>query len=106
MCLAYPGCATEIDGLAAHAAKPRASSVWSAPVLLQEQAVQVGDFVIVHLGTAIGTVPPEEARSAWRCLLDELLALIRRSARTPPGGPAMKVDCAEFCNARDTKGRP
>ena len=73
MCLAYPMRVTEIDGLAARCEAKGIERVVSL-VLLQEQAVQVGDFVIVHLGTAIGTVPPEEAQHAW-ALLDELLAL-------------------------------
>ena len=81
MCLAYPMRVTEIDGLAARC-ETRASRRVVSLVLLQEQAVQVGDFVIVHLGTAIGTVPPEEAQSAW-ALLDELLAL-ESAARPEP----------------------
>ena len=73
MCLAYPMRVTEIDGLVARCEAKGIERVVSL-VLLQEPAVKVGDFVIVHLGTAIGTVPPEEAQLAW-ALLDELLAL-------------------------------
>ena len=73
MCLAYPMRVTEIDGLAARCEAKGIERVVSL-VLLQEQAVQVVDFVIVHRCTAIGTVPPEEAQHAW-ALLDELLAL-------------------------------
>jgi len=83
MCLAYPMRVTEIDGLAARCEAKGIERVVSL-VLLQEQGVQVGDFVIVHLGTAVGTVPPEEARSAW-ALLDELLAL--ESAAQPEPAP-------------------
>ena len=104
----------------AAAAKPRASSAWSASCCCKGRPV--GDFVIVHLGTAIGTVPPEEAQLAW-ALLDELLAwnrplgpnprrwasdegkLRRILQRSGTKGPAMGIsasDVVPFTQARAT----
>ena len=42
--------------------------------LLQDATVDVGDFVMVHVGYAIQKMSEEEARSAWE-LYDEMLAL-------------------------------
>jgi len=44
-----------------------------SPFLLSDQAVQPGDFVLVHVGYAIQTISPQQARSAWE-LLDQMLA--------------------------------
>ena len=41
--------------------------------LMQGEDVQVGDFVMVHVGYAIQRMSQEEARSAWE-LYDEMLA--------------------------------
>ena len=40
-----------------------------------------GDFVVVHMGTAMQTLPAEEARAVW-ALYDEMLAA--ETARTQP----------------------
>jgi hydrogenase expression/formation protein HypC len=40
--------------------------------MLQGEDVQVGDHVMVHVGYAIQTMTPQEARSSWE-LFDELL---------------------------------
>jgi len=42
--------------------------------LLQEEPVQPGDHVLVHVGYAIQKITAQEARSTWEAL-DELLAL-------------------------------
>ncbi|MFO1432084.1 MAG: HypC/HybG/HupF family hydrogenase formation chaperone [Candidatus Competibacteraceae bacterium] len=42
--------------------------------LLQEEPVQPGDHVLVHVGYAIQKISAQEARSTWEAL-DELLAL-------------------------------
>ncbi len=42
--------------------------------LLQEELVQPGDHVLVHVGYAIQKITAQEARSTWEAL-DELLAL-------------------------------
>ena len=42
--------------------------------LLQEELVQPGDHLLVHVGYAIQKISAQEARSTWEAL-DELLAL-------------------------------
>ena len=42
--------------------------------LLQDEPVQAGEFVMVHVGYAIQKMTEEEARSAWE-IYDEMLAL-------------------------------
>jgi hydrogenase expression/formation protein HypC len=41
--------------------------------LLQDDPVETGDFVMVHVGYAIQKMTPQQARSAWE-LYDEMLA--------------------------------
>ena len=41
--------------------------------MLQDETVQVGDYVMVHVGYAIQKITEQEARSIWE-LYDELLA--------------------------------
>ncbi len=42
--------------------------------MLGENEVEVGDFVMVHIGYAIQKMTEQEARSAWE-IYDEMLAL-------------------------------
>lgn len=42
--------------------------------LLQDQTIQIGDFVMVHVGYAIQKVGAHEARTAWQ-LFDRMLAV-------------------------------
>jgi hydrogenase expression/formation protein HypC len=42
--------------------------------MLHEDEVDVGDFVMVHIGYAIQKMTEQEARSAWE-IYDEMLAL-------------------------------
>lgn len=42
--------------------------------LLQDERVQPGDHLLVHVGYAIQKITAQEARSTWEAL-DELLAL-------------------------------
>ena len=42
--------------------------------MLQDDTLQLGDFVMVHVGYAIQKMTVEAARSAWE-LYDEMLAL-------------------------------
>lgn len=42
--------------------------------MLQDEPVQAGEFVMVHVGYAIQKMTEEEARSAWE-IYDEMLAL-------------------------------
>jgi len=41
--------------------------------MLQHETINVGDYVVVHVGYAIQKVTPGEARTAWE-LYDEMLA--------------------------------
>lgn len=41
--------------------------------MMQDEDLQVGDYVVVHVGYAIQKVTPQEAQTAWE-LYDEMLA--------------------------------
>ncbi len=41
--------------------------------MMQEEALQVEDFVVVHVGYAIQKISPEEAQTAWE-FYDQMLA--------------------------------
>lgn len=72
MCLAIPMQIKKIDRfLAVCEAKgiEREVSVF----MLQDETLAVGDYVLVHVGYAIQTVSPQEARSAWE-VYDQMLA--------------------------------
>lgn len=40
--------------------------------MLQDRQLKIGDWVLVHVGYAIQTMTPDDARESWR-LLDEAL---------------------------------
>ncbi len=72
MCLGIPMQITAIDG---YNARCQAKGVERDVSLFMLQApdVQVGDFVIVHVGYAIQKVDPQEAQTTWE-LFDQMLA--------------------------------
>lgn len=72
MCLAIPMQVMEINGFMARCAAKGVERDVSL-FMLQDEAVNEGDFVIVHVGYAIQKMTPEEARSAWEAH-DQLLA--------------------------------
>jgi len=72
MCLAIPMQITRIDGLDARCAVRGVEREVSL-FLLQDQAVQVGDFVLVHVGYAIQTLSVEDAEASLE-LFDQILA--------------------------------
>ena len=41
--------------------------------MLQDEAVEPGDYVVVHVGYAIQKISPQEAQSAWE-IYDQMLA--------------------------------
>jgi len=41
--------------------------------MLQDEVLNPGDFVVVHVGYAIQKITPQEARSAWE-IYDQMLA--------------------------------
>ena len=71
MCLAIPMQVTAIDGFVAQCEAKGVQRDVSL-FMLPEDAVAVGDFVMVHVGYAIQKVTPQDARSAWE-LFDEVL---------------------------------
>ncbi len=42
--------------------------------IMQHEAVEVGDFVMVHVGYAIQKMTPQEAHSTWE-LFDQMLGV-------------------------------
>jgi len=51
--------------------------------MLQDQALQPGDFVVVHVGYAIQKVSEAEAMSAWQ-IYDEMLAAETEAGKNFP----------------------
>lgn len=72
MCLAIPMQITQINGFEARcAAKGVAREV--NLFMLQDEPIDIGDWVLIHVGYAIQKISAEEARESWE-LFDELLA--------------------------------
>jgi len=71
MCLAIPMQVTAIDGFVAQCEAKGVQRDVSL-FMLPEDAVAVGDFVMVHVGYAIQKVTAQDARSAWE-LFDQVL---------------------------------
>ena len=72
MCLAVPMQITKIDGLNAHCAAKGVERDVSL-FLLQDEAIKVGEYLLIHVGYAIQKISEEEALSTWE-LLDQMLA--------------------------------
>ena len=72
MCLAVPMQITKIDGLTAHCAAKGVERDVSL-FLLQDEAIKVGDYLLIHVGYAIQKISAAEALSTWE-LLDQMLA--------------------------------
>ena len=73
MCLGIPMQITEINGFNARCTAKGVERDISL-FMLQHEPVQIGDFVMVHVGYALQKMTPQEAQSTWE-LLDEMLAL-------------------------------
>jgi len=71
MCLGIPMQIKEIDGFVAHCEAKGVTRDVNL-FLMQEGDLQVGDYVLVHVGYALQKVSEEHARSAWE-LFDEIL---------------------------------
>ncbi|MGR9116919.1 MAG: HypC/HybG/HupF family hydrogenase formation chaperone [Gammaproteobacteria bacterium] len=71
MCLAIP---MQIASVSGHNARCSMKGVERdvSLFLLQDEIIEVGDFVLIHVGYAIQKISPEEARSTWE-LLDQML---------------------------------
>ncbi|MFZ0467627.1 MAG: HypC/HybG/HupF family hydrogenase formation chaperone [Thiogranum sp.] len=71
MCLAIPMKITAIDGFNARCEAKGVERDVSL-FMMQNDTVEVGDFVMVHVGYAIQKMTPQDARSAWE-VFDEVL---------------------------------
>lgn len=78
MCLGIPMQIDAIDGYTARCSAKGVSREVST-FLMQGEPLDLGDFVIVHVGYAIQKITPQEAQSTWE-LLDEMLALEEQEA--------------------------
>lgn len=72
MCLAIPMQITRLDSDTARAAS-RGIERDIDLMLVQDQPLAVGDFVIVHVGYALQRLEPDDALATWR-LIDEMEA--------------------------------
>ncbi len=72
MCLAIPMQIKTIDGFQC-TCEARGIEREVSLFLLQEESVELGDHVLVHVGYAIQKVSQSEAASSWQ-LFDEILA--------------------------------
>ena len=72
MCLGIPMQIVEIDGFDA-VCEAKGVRREASLYLIQGEQVELGDFVMVHVGYAIQKMSESDARSAWE-LHDEILA--------------------------------
>jgi len=72
MCLAIPMQVTKIDGYTAQCAAKGVNRDASL-FLLQDEVIEIGDYVLIHVGYAIQKISEAEAQSTWE-LLDQMLA--------------------------------
>ena len=72
MCLAVPMQITKIDGFIAHCAAKGIERDVSL-FLLQDEVLNEGDYLLIHVGYALQKISEEEALSTWE-LLDQMLA--------------------------------
>ena len=72
MCLGIP---MQIKSIEGYTARCEAKGVERdvSLFMMQEEALQIEDFVVVHVGYAIQKISPEEAQTAWE-FYDQMLA--------------------------------
>lgn len=71
MCLGIPMQIVDIDGFVARC-EARGVERDVNLFMLQDQTLQPGDYVMVHVGYAIQRIEEQDARSTWE-LFDEIL---------------------------------
>ena len=71
MCLAVPMQITRLDGFDARCSARGVERDVSL-FLLQDDTIQVGDYVLIHVGYAIQKLSAEQAQSTWE-LFDQIL---------------------------------
>lgn len=72
MCLGIPMKVVEIDGYNARC-EARGVERTVSLFMMQDDEIQIGDNLMIHVGYAIQKMTDEEARSAWE-IYDEMLA--------------------------------
>ena len=72
MCLAVPMKITAIDGFQC-TCEAKGIEREVSLFMLQDETIEVGDHILVHVGYAIQKVSEEEAAESW-ALFDEVLA--------------------------------
>jgi len=76
MCLAIPMKVMEVDGFEARCEAKGVERQVNL-FMMQDEQLESGDFVMVHVGYAIQKVTPQEAQSAWE-LFDQVLEAMDR----------------------------
>lgn len=71
MCLGIPMQIKSIDGFTAHCEAKGVERDVSL-FMMQDEQLNIDDFVVVHVGYAIQKISPQEAHTAWE-LYDEML---------------------------------
>ena len=72
MCLGIPMQIKSIDGFTAHCEAKGVSRDVSL-FMMQDDDLEVEDFIVVHVGYAIQKISQQEAQTAWE-LYDEMIA--------------------------------
>jgi hydrogenase expression/formation protein HypC len=72
MCLGIPMQIKSIDGFMARCEAKGVERDVSL-FMMQDDKLEVGDFIVVHVGYAIQKISPQEAQTAWQ-IYDEMLA--------------------------------
>lgn len=72
MCLGIPMQIKSIDGFTAHCEAKGVTRDVSL-FMMQDDKLEVDDFIVVHVGYAIQKISQQEAKTAWE-LYDEMLA--------------------------------
>lgn len=90
MCLAIPGKVVEIqpDANGVKMAKANFGGIVKQVCLEYTPEVEVGDYVLVHVGFALSRVDEEEAERTFKLLeeMNQLGELDEPAAETPTGG--------------------
>ena len=79
MCLGIPMQIKSIDGFTANCEAKGVTRDVSL-FMMQDDKLEVDDFIVVHVGYAIQKISPQEAQTAWE-LYDEMLAGEQGEAR-------------------------
>lgn len=71
MCLAIPMQIKSIDGFVAHCEAKGVERDVSL-FMMQEEQLEIDDFIVVHVGYAIKKISPQDTQTAWE-LYDQML---------------------------------